>query len=97
MIDITNIFITAFILFILGLVTTYLWGFDLPKIITTIIYFIIIALWGYFFISHPMKTTDNLIEGMNRLVDFLINFILPMALGEAFGDALASIVKGRYN
>ena len=38
MIDIVSIIITALILFILGLASTYLWGFNLVGIIVKVIY-----------------------------------------------------------
>ncbi len=87
MIDLINIVSTAIIFFILGLATTYLWGFDLPKIITTTTYFIITIIFVF-----GVQSAD-LVEGFYMFADFLLYVIIPMALGEAVGDACGVLFR----
>ena len=97
MIDIQGIFIMAIFVFILGLISTYLFGFDAIGIAIKIIYTSIII---GFVLYMCYFDESELIEGMNKWINFFINVFIPFALGEFIGDALGSILRGnnrRYN
>ena len=92
MIDIPVIIFTAIILFILGLVSTYLWGFDLVGIVIKVIYISIVSV---FYLYMCYFDESELVEGLYKWGYFGINVLLPIIIGELIGDFLASIVKGR--
>ena len=92
MFDMGTILFTAVFLFVLGLVSTYFLGVDLPGIIVKIVYLLVVM---GFYLYMIYFDESELIEGVQKWVHFFINVILPMALGEAVGDALAGLIKPR--
>jgi hypothetical protein len=93
-INITLIFVEAFIGFIIGLITILLFGIDIPEVLGGAVF--IIGLMGAVFalISHPSTdiTTATFVLS-NFLVTWLYEFVIMM-LGAAFGALFGSIVKG---
>ena len=92
-INIGLIFITALVTFILGLITEYLIDINITKVATKITYIIIILVMWWIAFSNPTETTEQMVDTMTRLTYYFVNTIIPLIIGEAFGDAIAKIIN----
>ena len=43
--------------------------------------------------SNPTETTEQMVDTMTRLTYYFVNTIIPLIIGEAFGDAIAKIIN----
>lgn len=82
------IFINALIFFILGLITEYLIEVNATKVISKILYIIIILGMYWIFLSSPIESTSEFTDVMTKFVYYFVNVILPFIIGEIFGDVI---------
>lgn len=92
-INITEILISSVVLFIVGFITTKLWGVDIPKILSDLV--VILVLTIPMMLYNPHSTIEQMVNFLTNYIMTFINIFIPAAIGDAIGTILSEITNPR--